>query len=178
MRKPKNVIIQWEAPRVHIHKKVIYLGIVRANPQDYARKFSADLISAELMPAEVRDIEHPHGLVLAAENTESSTPELYGDVNALMEVDLEREGLGEYRPQIEALRRSHVHEYLSSSSPPTSPPNNDNNNKRNDAMLVGDDDHDHQSLSSSIFTTSSSHVMMRVHHIMEQHHHHQIVPDL
>lgn len=64
-------------------------------------------------------MENPHGLILAADvrhETSSSVPELYGDVNALIDVDLEREGLGEYKSQVQALNNSHVREYLSPNS--------------------------------------------------------------
>jgi hypothetical protein len=30
--RPRNVIVQWEAPRVNIRREVKYLGVINANP--------------------------------------------------------------------------------------------------------------------------------------------------
>ena len=73
----------------------MYLGIVRANPVDYSRKFADELVEADRIPTDIRSLENPHGLILAA------------DV---------REGLGEYKSQVQALNNSHVREYLSPNS--------------------------------------------------------------
>ena len=36
--KPKNIIVQWEAPQVSIKKEIKYLGVIRANPVEYVQK--------------------------------------------------------------------------------------------------------------------------------------------
>ena len=36
---PRNVIVQWEAPRVNVRKEVKYLGVIRANPAEYVQRY-------------------------------------------------------------------------------------------------------------------------------------------
>jgi hypothetical protein len=47
------------------------------------------------------DIKHPEGLELAANHRYSQMHELEGDIEALRLIDLDREGLGEYKPYLE-----------------------------------------------------------------------------
>lgn len=97
--KPKNVIIQWEAPQVTIRKQFKYLGVVRANPAEYINQYGDSIIDSVSLPDFVKDIPVPNGLVLASDVKRSKKflHELCGDVDALKYVDLEREGLAEYR---------------------------------------------------------------------------------
>ena len=37
--KPRNVIVQWEAPNVAVRKEYKYLGVVRANPCEYVQRY-------------------------------------------------------------------------------------------------------------------------------------------
>ncbi|RNA40876.1 hypothetical protein BpHYR1_033626 [Brachionus plicatilis] len=99
VNKPRNVIIQWEAPQVTIHKQFKYLGIVRANPAEYIQQYGDTIVEAECLPDFVKEIAAPSGLVLASDVKESKklVHELYGDVEALKYIDLDREGLGEYK---------------------------------------------------------------------------------
>jgi len=53
------------------------------------------------MPQYVLDIENPSGVVLAAEYDYNPIHELEGEIEALNFVDLAREGLEMYRPQLE-----------------------------------------------------------------------------
>jgi hypothetical protein len=101
--KPKNVIIQWEAPYVTIKKEFKYLGIIRANPVDYAQRYTGTLKTARELPEFVLDIKPPAGVVLAAEASQSYAHELEGDVSALKLVDLDKEGLAEYKIQLQRL---------------------------------------------------------------------------
>lgn len=56
------------------------------------------------LPQFVLDIKTPEGLVLAAEQSNNcSVHELEGDLDALKLVDLEREGLGEYKSYLQRL---------------------------------------------------------------------------
>lgn len=109
MVKPKNIIIQWEPPRVHIKKEFKDLGIVRANPVEYVQRYGTSLKRSIELPPFVKEIKPPDGVVLAADTSSLSSSasasqsqphalyELEGDVYALNLVDLEREGLVEYR---------------------------------------------------------------------------------
>jgi hypothetical protein len=94
---PRNTIVQWEAPDVHVHKEYKYLGVIRANPSDYVQAFGATLRLARDLPDFVHDIKTPEGLILAAQYRAPELHELEGDVQALALVDLDREGLSAYR---------------------------------------------------------------------------------
>jgi hypothetical protein len=95
--KPKNLIIQWEPPSVVIKKSFKDLGIIKANPADYVAKYGDTLRSHEELPQFVRDIRPPIGLTLAAEQLTQSLPELEGDLEALSLIDLDENGLADYK---------------------------------------------------------------------------------
>lgn len=99
--KPRNVIIQWEAPQVQIKREFKYLGIIRANPHDYVQRFGNNLILSENLPQFVTEIKTPSGIVLAADSKQNRFYELEGDIQALNLIDLEKEGLSEYRNFLE-----------------------------------------------------------------------------
>lgn len=101
--KPRNVIIQWEPPKVSIKKQYRYLGVIRANPADYVQRYGPTLKESSQLPQFVLDIKTPPDLVLAANHQYNDLHELYGDVDALRLVDLEREGLGQYRNYLQRL---------------------------------------------------------------------------
>jgi len=101
--KPRNVIVQWEAPRVNIRKEIKYLGIIRANPAEYVSRYGVTLKQASELPEFVTDIKTPDGLVLAANYRYNTLHELEGDVQALRLIDLDREGLAEYRAYLQRL---------------------------------------------------------------------------
>ncbi|CAF0867990.1 unnamed protein product [Brachionus calyciflorus] len=98
--KPKNVIVQWEAPEVTVKKDLKYLGIIRANPLDYVKRYGSTLKSSKDLPEFVLELKSPNGIILAADCKEE-TPQLEGDVEALKLIDLEKEGLSEYKIQLE-----------------------------------------------------------------------------
>ena len=95
--RPRNVIIQWETPAVQIRKEFKDLGVIRANPVEYVERYGASLKTHVELPQFVKEIRPPTGVVLAAEYSASSLLELEGDIQALSLIDLEREGLAEYR---------------------------------------------------------------------------------
>jgi hypothetical protein len=95
--KPRNVIIQWETPKVNIKKEFKYLGIIHANPAEYIQRYGNVLKNSRDLPQFVHDIKTPDGVVLASDYHYNPVHELEGDVEALKLVDLEREGLSEYR---------------------------------------------------------------------------------
>jgi hypothetical protein len=97
VQRPRNIIIQWEAPAVQIKKDFKDLGVIRANPVEYVQRYGASLKTHIDLPQFVREIRPPTGVVLAAEYSAPSLLELEGDVQALNLIDLEREGLAEYR---------------------------------------------------------------------------------
>ncbi|RNA38024.1 hypothetical protein BpHYR1_049099, partial [Brachionus plicatilis] len=101
--KPRNVIVQWEAPQVVVRKETKYLGVIRANPAEYVSRYGASLKQSGELPSFVTDIKTPDGLVLAANYRYNSLYELEGDVQALRLIDLDREGLAEYRSYLQRL---------------------------------------------------------------------------
>ena len=101
--KPRNVIVQWEGPQVVIKKDYKYLGVVKANPAEYVSRFGASLKTTRDMPQFVLDIKTPEGLVLAADYKYSSFYELEGDVSALKLIDLDKEGLGDYKAYLQRI---------------------------------------------------------------------------
>lgn len=68
MIKPKNIIIQWEPPRVHIKKEFKDLGIVRANPVEYVQRYGSSLKRSIELPSFVKEIKPPDGVILAADS--------------------------------------------------------------------------------------------------------------
>ena len=93
----KNVIIQWEAPDVQIKRVFKDLGVIRANPVEYVERYGTSLKSHLEFPSIAKEIRPPVGVVLAAEWNAPSLIDLEGDIQALNLIDLEREGLGEYK---------------------------------------------------------------------------------
>jgi hypothetical protein len=99
---PRNIIVQWEAPDVNITKEVKYLGVVRANPAEYVEKYGASLLSE--MPQFVKEIQTPSEVgVLAADYRPKELIELEGQLEGFQYVDLDKEGLGEYRSYLSQL---------------------------------------------------------------------------
>ncbi len=103
IEKPKNIIVQWETPNVVIKKQVKYLGVIRADPDEYIKKFGDSLKKSKDLPQFVLDIKTPEHLKLAAEYENKSLYELEGQLEALRLIDLDREGLTEYKNQLQAL---------------------------------------------------------------------------
>jgi hypothetical protein len=102
LMKPKNLIIQWEPPNIIVKKNLKYLGTIKADPIEYIRRYGGTLKTSDDLPQFVKDIKTPEGLVLATDYTPSNqVHELIGDVEALKLVDLESEGLSEYKHQLE-----------------------------------------------------------------------------
>lgn len=95
--KSKNLIVQWEKPNVTVKKEFKDLGIVRADPMEYSERYGSTLKKSIDLPNFVQDIKPPSGLTLAAESASTIPYELEGDLHALNLVDLESEGLNEYR---------------------------------------------------------------------------------
>ena len=104
--KPKNIIVQWEAPQVSIKKEIKYLGVIRANPVEYVQKYGSSLKLSSQLPQFVLDIQTPDEVgVLAADYKYNSIYELEGQLEGLKFVDLDKEGLSEYRAQLNRLGR-------------------------------------------------------------------------
>ena len=94
--KPKNVIIQWGQPRVHFSKQFKDLGVIHANPEEYIMKYGETLKKTEELPDFVHEIQPP-----SKYNGMELEQSLYGDVEAMRLIDLDKEGLSEYRDCLE-----------------------------------------------------------------------------
>lgn len=73
------------------------MGIIRANPVDYINRYRHLLKTSNQLPSFVTDIPTPEGLTLAANYYYNPVHELEGDVDALRLINLDREGLSEYK---------------------------------------------------------------------------------
>lgn len=104
--KPRNVIVQWTAPQVQIKREFKYLGVIRANPNEYVNRYRNLLKSSSDLPEFVKEIPTPHGVKLACDKPTPSVYELEGDVDALRLVDLDRAGLSEYKPLVNKIATS------------------------------------------------------------------------
>lgn len=77
--KPRNMIVQWDSPQVKLVRQFHDLGVVQANPEEYASKYGPSLKDVSEMPDFVRDIRPPGGLTLASDlKTVYHVPELEG----------------------------------------------------------------------------------------------------
>jgi hypothetical protein len=94
--KPKNVIIQWGQPRVQFSKQFKDLGVIHANPEEYIMKYGETLKKTEELPDFVHEIQPP-----SKYNGMGLEQSLYGDVEALRLIDLDKEGLSECRDCLE-----------------------------------------------------------------------------
>lgn len=102
--KTRNTIIEWESPQVRVTRKYFDLGLVRANPDEYFANYSTSLKDVGQMPEFVRTVRPPQNLFLATDfGTQYQVPVLEGDLFALSFIDLEREGLGEYRGYLDRI---------------------------------------------------------------------------
>ncbi len=99
---PRNMIIQWEEPKVNVKQEVKYLGVIRANPVDYVQKFGSFLKVHTDLPKFVLDIATPDeiGTLAADYKSKNLVHELEGDLEGFNFVDLDREGISEYRSQL------------------------------------------------------------------------------
>merc|ERR1739836_151878 len=98
---PRNVIVQWEAPSVNVRKEVKYLGVIKANPAEYVQRYGAELKVHTALPQFVLDIKTPSEVgQLAADHQAKGLYELEGQLEGFQFVNLDTEGLAEYREQL------------------------------------------------------------------------------
>lgn len=96
---PKNLIIDWESPDVEVVHRIKNEGIFNTDPTKYSSKFKDEILTK--LPDFTDKIARPRGIILAAEKQDDYLPELVGDVDALMLIDLEKAGLAEYKEYLE-----------------------------------------------------------------------------
>jgi hypothetical protein len=86
---------------------------------EYVQRYGATLKQANELPDFVLDIQPPAGVVLAADYKYNQVHELEGDMHALKLVDLDKEGLGQYREQLVRMGISRPIAFSSTGSTPT-----------------------------------------------------------
>lgn len=82
------MLIQWESPEVLITQSNKFLGVVRANPVEYVKKYGESLRASSELPKMVLELPTPEGITLAANHKPNLIHELEGDIEALRLVDL------------------------------------------------------------------------------------------
>ena len=99
IQKPRNVIVQWEAPDVQTKTIFKDLGVIRADPNDYVSRYGVSLLSYLQFPEVVKafNLRAPSGATFAHDFTYASLLDLEGDIDALNLINLDEHGLGEYR---------------------------------------------------------------------------------
>jgi hypothetical protein len=80
-------------------KIVKHLGVTNADPEEYRKLYAKDLVSSQELPLFLNRIQPPAGITLASNwrLPKDYVHELEGDVHALNLIDLDKEGLSEYR---------------------------------------------------------------------------------
>lgn len=101
-RAPKNVIINWEKQKCVVKERIRILGTENCNPDEYKKTYGEQLIPAEELPEIANKVglkaaQTNSGKVLAAETSHKYFNELEGDIHALKMIDLDKEGLSEYK---------------------------------------------------------------------------------
>ncbi len=100
---PRNLIIQWETPKVVIKQEVKHSEEIRVDPNDYIRRYGSTLKNNDEIQSILNRIVTPikYEKKLACKiDPNNKVHELTGDLEALELVDLDKEGLSEYKEQV------------------------------------------------------------------------------
>ena len=89
------------------------MGVIRANPCEYFEKYRSSLLTCNQLPDFIQDIRPPNGIELAChQKIKYLVPILDGDIDALSLIDLDREGLSEYKNVVSSGRGLSIREEL------------------------------------------------------------------
>ena len=77
----KNVIVEWESPKVALNRQFNNLGVTLTNPDEYITKYGSSLVDSSAIPEIARGIKPNNGLMLACESV--PIVQFTGDVAAL-----------------------------------------------------------------------------------------------
>jgi hypothetical protein len=80
---PRNVVIQWDAPDVHVTQQFVNLGIHQADPAEYVAKYGSSLIHADQLPSVAIQFGSRAGHALAYNTPAHTQAILVGDVEYL-----------------------------------------------------------------------------------------------
>ena len=97
--KPRNIIVSWEKMKCcKVNTEIKNTGVEKTDPKSYIEKHGRKALKANHeMPDIVHEVQKQHNVSLAANHKKPYYMELEGDVHALGMIDLEKEGLGEYK---------------------------------------------------------------------------------
>ncbi len=101
----RNLIIQWEAPKVNVKKSIKYLGVTRADPELYTKEYGSSLMATRNLPEILNEIKTPEGLLLATDYNRSEVYELHGNLEVLKLIDLNIYGFGECQEQLDRIEK-------------------------------------------------------------------------
>ncbi len=108
--KTKNLIINWEKIKCNVKERITVLGVEKCDPNEYIEQHGSSLIQASTLPAIANkvavDAVENQGTLLASDVRKKYFNELEGDVHALSLIDLDKEGLSEYKYILENLRNN------------------------------------------------------------------------
>lgn len=106
---PKNLILNWQKRDcTEIKTNIKNLGIETVDPDEYAQKYGPSLVSAVELPEIASQAKTEHGYLLAADFKPKYFNSLEGDVHALNMIDLDKEGLSEYKYLVDESRAINV----------------------------------------------------------------------
>ena len=91
----KNLVILWDSPKAMITKEYHTLGTIVKDPEEYRRQYDGHLYTTEQLIQFVK--ENDIKIDISTDTSSYKYIELEGDVQALSLVDLDREGLSEYK---------------------------------------------------------------------------------
>ncbi len=97
--KPRNIIVSWEKMKCSkVNTEFKNAGVEKADPKIYMAKHGRkNLKAVNEMPSIVNEVQKHHNIELAANHKKPYYMELEGDLHALSMIDLDKEGLGEYK---------------------------------------------------------------------------------
>lgn len=101
-QKQKNLILNWEKRDcAEVKTNIKNLGVESADPNEYAQKYGPSLVATPELPEIASRAKSEHGYLLAADLKHKYFSSLEGDVHALGLIDLDKEGLSEYKYLVE-----------------------------------------------------------------------------
>ena len=106
----KNLIIEWDLPKIIVKQTVNWLGVEKQDPEEYRSKYSGSLIKSEDLPNFVKDLDRESGYNKYV-NESSNSPEIEGDLEALKYIDLDAEGLSDYKEYLIRKKSTLKYEY-------------------------------------------------------------------
>jgi hypothetical protein len=97
VEKLKNLIIEWQTPKVIVKEETKDLGIIQANPEEYAERYKGQLKTHDDIIDYVNKLHDKNPLISSKNPQKQNAIKLEGDLEALKLIDLDAHGLSEYK---------------------------------------------------------------------------------